>query len=356
MDMADHGLHKIPTQKSSGRAFATWLQPLIQNLLQNLVWAHAADSGVFWWIKFIWGDDLLIVTTGCWDFQSLPSFSGQNQCCVSTRLREVETPGPILVKSGVDSADVCLPGPRVHHYLRDSSARTQSPWPPESFLWPSPPGVKPISGKKILPGPAQGAIFNIDFLSETFATLFHVVQARLIPSVPPLSSDHLPCTMTDVLRLWMATGLGGNTCFPQARAHSHKYFVSSPQPQKPESYSYEKLTFFCQVSPSKSCSLHRAPIAAPNTLKKSTLFYPKTVGTWWFGSAGAAKQVSAVHTTPAFISLLWFCAGGYKEVVPPQCCESQLLAGDGGLNLYRHLGRQGDEAELNLLQKQSIRK
>lgn len=122
MDMADHGLHKIPTQKSSGRVFSTWLQPLIQNLIQNLVWAHAADSGVFWWIKFIWGDALLIITTGCWDFQSLSSFSGQNQCCVSTRLREVETPGPILAKSGGDSADVCLPGPRVHHHLRASSS------------------------------------------------------------------------------------------------------------------------------------------------------------------------------------------------------------------------------------------
>lgn len=235
-----------------------------------------------------------------------------------------------------------LPGPRAHDHLRASSGPlhpVSNPSQARRFYQ----ALHRVQYLTLISFLKHLQLFSVWYKRGSFRLYLRWAQTTY-PAQWQMSWD------------WMATGLGGNTCFPQARAHSHKYFVSSPQPQKPESYSYEKLTFFCQVSPSKSCSLHRAPIAAPNTLKKSTLFYPKTVGTWWFGSAGAAKQVSAVHTTPAFISLLWFCAGGYKEVVPPQCCELQLLAGDGGLNLYRHLGRQGDEAELNLLQKQSIRK
>lgn len=301
MDMADHGLHKIPTQKSSGRAFATWLQPLIQNLIQNLVWAHAADSGVFWWIKFIWGDALLIVTTGCWDFQSLSSFSGQNQCCVSTRLREVETPGPILVKSGVDSADVCLPGPRVHHHLRDSSARTQSPWPPESFLWPSPPGVKPISGKKILPGPAQGAIFNTDFLSETFATLFRVVQARLIPSVPPLSSDHLPCTMTDVLRL-DGNRTGREHLLPTGQGPLSQVFCVFPTATKTRKLLLWKINFFFAKWVHRRAALCiELPLQLPTHLRRVLCFTQKQ---WGHGGLGVLVQPSRclLSTPPQLLS------------------------------------------------------
>lgn len=200
--------------------------------------------------------------------------------------------------------------------------RTQSPSPLEGLIWPSPPNTKTlgtISGKKILAGPAQKSETLISFLKhlQLFCMWHKLGSFRLRLR---WAQTTFPCTMTDVLRPSMATGLGGNTCFPQARAHSYRHFVPSPQPQKPESYFYEKLTFFiCRVSLSKSSSLHRAHVAAPSSLLKSTVFYPKIVGTWWFGSAGAARQVSAVHTTAAFISSPWVCGSGYEDMRCPHC-------------------------------------
>lgn len=102
-------------------------------------------------------------------------------------------------------------------------------------------------------------------------------------------------------------GLEGNTCFLQVQAPTSTSVSRLPYSDKKNilrKVTLVKNKLFCQVSPSKSSSSHRAHIAAPNPLTKKSTLYPKTSGDM---DLGVLLHLS-VHTPAALISVSPACA------------------------------------------------
>lgn len=156
---------------------------------------------------------------------------------------------------------------------------------------------------------------------------------------------------------WWQRGTGREHLLPAGPGpHFYKRIMSSIQWQKKnilKKVTLVKNKLFCQVSPSKSSSLHRTRIAAPNPLTKKSMLYPKTSGDLDLGvlvHLGVHTPAALIIVTPDFASVgvrTWGASTVLWNVAP---------AGAGDPSLCRHLGRKGDEVELDLVQKQARRK
>ena len=145
---------------------ATWYKALA---CSEPTWLIQMCSGIFWWVNFVWGDAVLIIIIGCWDFQHFflqcHNTDTKSMLWALVTLREMETPGQIWSKDLVLIVMV--------YAWQDPESIT---WGMYLFLATQCWTFGTILGYEVLLDAPQAAVFNIHFFSETFATLFHSIK------------------------------------------------------------------------------------------------------------------------------------------------------------------------------------